>query len=82
VSQLKSQGFTTTDWLTGRLTPEEVEETVQQIALLHAAGLAYRLVPKSVGWWLLSRTANLSCRLVLISDARWLCCEEVEVIVQ
>ena len=53
--QLKSQGFTTTDWLTGRLTPEEVEETVQQIALLHAAGLAYRLVPNSVGWWLLRR---------------------------
>jgi hypothetical protein len=39
---LKSQGYTSTDWLTGRLTPEEVEETVQHIALLHAAGLAYR----------------------------------------
>ena len=42
--QLKSQGFTCSDWLTGRLTAEEVEETVQQIALLHAAGLAYRSV--------------------------------------
>ena len=49
MSQLKSQGFTTTDWLTGRLTPEEVEETVQQIALLHAAGLAYRSQILSVG---------------------------------
>ena len=44
VMQLKSQGFTCSDWLTGRLTAEEVEETVQQIALLHAAGLAYRSV--------------------------------------
>ncbi len=82
MSQLKSQGFTTTDWLTGRLTPEEVEETVQQIALLHAAGLAYRLVPNSAGWWLLCRPASISCRLVSNGDTTLLLCEEVEEIVQ
>jgi hypothetical protein len=41
---------------TRKLLFEEVEETVQNIALLHAADLAYRLVPNSVGWWLLRRS--------------------------
>jgi hypothetical protein len=48
VLHLKSQGYTSSDWLTGRLTAEEVEETVQQIALLHAAGLAYRSVVQQI----------------------------------
>jgi hypothetical protein len=55
------------------------------VDLLHAAGLPYRLIPNTVGWWLLRRpffSACLPCRLVPISDARWLLCEELEENVQ
>ena len=48
VEDLGKVGFTSKDWLTQRLTTEEVAASLSSVARFHAAGVAYRMSTKVV----------------------------------
>lgn len=47
VDTLTKDGYYSIDWLSNRLSEEEVDEAVKSISMIHAAGLAYRMSLKT-----------------------------------